>query len=139
MISGRAPPDHNAKGPETRSGPTICSRIMPRGVKSRLRHHCFSPADIPGGESARASWISILKSLGSGQGDTFIFIHSAAMAVFHVYIAHFAVGGGLFLVLTERMGYRRNSPGILEYTRRHTKFFLLDSAVKLFLPTMRYT
>lgn len=53
----------------------------------------------------------------------------AAMAVFHVYIAHFAVGGGLFLVLTERMGYRRNSPGILEYTRRHTKFFLLVTMV----------
>lgn len=53
----------------------------------------------------------------------------ATIAVFHVYIAHFAVGGGLFLVLTEMMGYRKNSPGILEYTRRHTKFFLLVTMV----------
>lgn len=53
----------------------------------------------------------------------------AAIAVFHVYIAHFAVGGGLFLVLTEHMAYRKNSPGILEYTRRHTKFFLLVTMV----------
>ena len=45
----------------------------------------------------------------------------AAMAVFYVYIAHFAVGGGLFLVLTERMGYRRNSPGILKYTRQRRR------------------
>ena len=53
----------------------------------------------------------------------------ALIAVFHVYIAHFAVGGGLFLVLTEHLGYRRNSPAILDYTKRHTKFFLLVTMV----------
>lgn len=53
----------------------------------------------------------------------------ATIAVFHVYISHFAIGGGLFLVLTEMLGYRRNSPGILEYTRRHTKFFLIVTMV----------
>ncbi|QTA79790.1 Cytochrome c family protein [Desulfonema limicola] len=53
----------------------------------------------------------------------------AFMAVVHVYIAHFAVGGGLFLVLTEIKGYRENSPAILDYTKKHSKFFLLLSAV----------
>ncbi len=53
----------------------------------------------------------------------------ALIAVFHVYIAHFAVGGGLFLVLTERKGYRENSPAIIEYIRRHAKFFLLVTMV----------
>ena len=53
----------------------------------------------------------------------------ALIAVFHVYIAHFAVGGGLFLVLTEHLGYRRNSQPILDYTKRHTKFFLLVTMV----------
>ena len=53
----------------------------------------------------------------------------ALIAVFHVYIAHFAVGGGLFLVLTEHLAYRRNSPEILDYTKRHTKFFLLVTMV----------
>ena len=53
----------------------------------------------------------------------------AMIAVFHVYIAHFAVGGGLFLVLTEHLAYRRNSPEILGYTKRHTKFFLLVTMV----------
>ena len=49
----------------------------------------------------------------------------AIVAIVHVYISHFAVGGGLFLVLTEMKGLREGSPGILAYTRRHTKFFLL--------------
>jgi len=53
----------------------------------------------------------------------------AAIAVFHVYIAHFAVGGGLFLVLTEMKGYRENSQEILDYTKKHSKFFLLISMV----------
>ncbi len=53
----------------------------------------------------------------------------AAMAVFHVYIAHFAVGGGLFLVMTEIKGLRDNSTAILDYVHRHAKFFLLTTMV----------
>lgn len=53
----------------------------------------------------------------------------AAIAVFHVYIAHFAVGGGLFLVLTEMKGLREGSQEILAYVRTHTKFFLLLTMV----------
>ena len=53
----------------------------------------------------------------------------AMMAVFHVYISHFAVGGGLFLVLTEHKGYREQNPAIIAYARRHTKFFLLITMV----------
>ena len=53
----------------------------------------------------------------------------ALMAVFHVFIAQFAVGGGLFLVLTEMEGYRENSPAIIDYVRKHTKFFLLVTMV----------
>ena len=34
----------------------------------------------------------------------------AMMAVFHVYISHFAVGGGLFLVLTEMKGDQGKQP-----------------------------
>jgi len=53
----------------------------------------------------------------------------ALIAVVHVYVAHFAVGGGLFLVLTEMKGLRENSPAVLEYTRKHSKFFLLLTMV----------
>ncbi|MFW6005611.1 MAG: cytochrome ubiquinol oxidase subunit I [Desulfonatronovibrionaceae bacterium] len=53
----------------------------------------------------------------------------ALVAVLHVFVAHFAIGGGLFLVLTEKKGYRENSPAILEYTRKHAKFFMLLTLV----------
>ncbi len=53
----------------------------------------------------------------------------ALIAILHVYISHFAVGGGLFLVLTEMKGYREGSQPILDYTRKHTKFFLLLTLV----------
>ena len=51
------------------------------------------------------------------------------IAVFHVYIAHFAVGGGLFLVLAERKAHRENNPAMLDHVRRHARFFLLVTMV----------
>lgn len=53
----------------------------------------------------------------------------AIIAIVHVYIAHFAVGGGLFLVLTEMKALREGSAEILAYTKKHTKFFLLLTMV----------
>lgn len=53
----------------------------------------------------------------------------ALMAIFHVYISHFAVGGGLFLVLTEMKGIRENNQLIIDFVRKHTKFFLLLTMV----------
>jgi len=53
----------------------------------------------------------------------------AIIAVLHVYISHFAVGGGLFLVLTEIKGLRENNPDILAYVKRHTSFFMLMTLV----------
>ena len=53
----------------------------------------------------------------------------ALIAIIHVYVSHFAVGGGLFLVLTEMKGYREESPAIIEYVKKHTKFFLLLTVV----------
>lgn len=53
----------------------------------------------------------------------------ALMAVIHVFVSHFAIGGGLFLVLTEWKGYREKSPAIIDYVRKHTKFFLLLTMV----------
>lgn len=51
------------------------------------------------------------------------------IAVLHVYVAHFAVGGGLFLVLTERKARRLGSKPLLDYLHRHTRFFLLLTMV----------
>lgn len=53
----------------------------------------------------------------------------AIIAVLHVVISHLAVGGGLFLVLTERRAVRSNDSKLLEYVRKHTWFFLLLTMV----------
>ncbi len=47
------------------------------------------------------------------------------IAILHVFVSHFAVGGGLFLPLTERKAYRENNPALLEYVKTHTTFFVL--------------
>jgi mono/diheme cytochrome c family protein len=49
----------------------------------------------------------------------------AIIAILHVFVAHFAVGGGLFLVWTERRAYRDHDEALLAYVRRHSRFFAL--------------
>jgi mono/diheme cytochrome c family protein len=53
----------------------------------------------------------------------------AIVAVTHVFISHFAVGGGAFLVLTERRAYAQKDDALLGYVRRHSKFFALVTLV----------
>lgn len=53
----------------------------------------------------------------------------ALVAVLHVFVSHFAVGGGLFLVLTERKARRNNDSALLEWLKSHTKFFVLVTVV----------
>lgn len=51
------------------------------------------------------------------------------IAILHVFVSHFAVGGGLFLVLTERKAYRENDPDLLAYLKIHSTFFVLVTLV----------
>ncbi len=53
----------------------------------------------------------------------------ALVAVVHVLVSHFAVGGGLFLVLLEQKAYKQNDDGLLGYVKKHSKFFLLLTMV----------
>ena len=53
----------------------------------------------------------------------------AFIAVIHVYVAHFAVGGGLYLVLMEKKAYKLQSDVLLSYVQGHSKFFLLLTMV----------
>lgn len=53
----------------------------------------------------------------------------ALISTFHAYIAHLAVGGGLFLWLTDLKAVRDNDPDIRAYVKRHTWFFLLLTMV----------
>lgn len=53
----------------------------------------------------------------------------AVVAIPHVFISHFAVGGGLWLVVTEHLARRRQDGELLEFVRRLSKFFLLVTLV----------
>ena len=48
----------------------------------------------------------------------------ALVSILHVFVSHFAVGGGLFLVLTERRASHRDDKPLLEWLKFHS--FLLD-------------
>ncbi|MFZ4441412.1 MAG: cytochrome ubiquinol oxidase subunit I, partial [Syntrophales bacterium] len=53
----------------------------------------------------------------------------AIIAILHVVISHLAVGGGLFLVLTERKARITGDQALLDYVKRHTNFFVLLTMV----------
>lgn len=53
----------------------------------------------------------------------------ALIAIFHIMISHFAVGGGLYLPLAERKAYRENRREWLPQIQRHSKFFLILTGV----------
>ena len=51
------------------------------------------------------------------------------VSVLHVFVAQFAVGGGIYLVWMERRAYRDGASEILQWLERHTHFFLLLTMV----------
>jgi cytochrome bd-type quinol oxidase subunit 1/mono/diheme cytochrome c family protein len=53
----------------------------------------------------------------------------AVVAILHVFVSHFAVGGGLFLVVTEWKARREKDDALLDYVRRHSRFFVLITLV----------
>lgn len=53
----------------------------------------------------------------------------AAISILHVFISHFAVGGGLFLVLAERKARREHDESLLAYVKQHSRFFILVTLV----------
>lgn len=48
----------------------------------------------------------------------------AIVAILHVFVAHFAVGGGLFLVWSEARACRTRDDDLLRYVRVHSTFFV---------------
>ncbi len=53
----------------------------------------------------------------------------AMIAVFHIMIAHFAVGGGLYLALAEWRALRTGRREWFEFLPKHSKFFLILTGV----------
>jgi cytochrome bd-type quinol oxidase subunit 1 len=53
----------------------------------------------------------------------------ALIAIAHVFVSHFAVGGGLYLVLTERAARREGNREVIGFVRHHSRFFILLTLV----------
>ena len=53
----------------------------------------------------------------------------AIIAVVHVFVSHFAIGGGLYLVVAERAARRTDDTARLDFIQRLSKFFVLVSVV----------
>jgi hypothetical protein len=53
----------------------------------------------------------------------------ALIAIPHVFVSHFAVGGGFFLPLMERMALRRGRRDWLVVLKSHSRFFLVVTGV----------
>ena len=53
----------------------------------------------------------------------------AVIAVVHVFISHFAIGGGLFLVWYETRARRESDGDLLDYVQLHSRFFLMLTLV----------
>ncbi len=53
----------------------------------------------------------------------------AVIATVHVLVAHYAVGGGLFLAMETGHAYRTGNRDYLAYLRRHARFFVLLTVV----------
>lgn len=53
----------------------------------------------------------------------------AAIAVLHVLVSHYAVGGGLFLAVETSFAYRTKNLNYLDYLRKHAWFFILITVV----------
>jgi mono/diheme cytochrome c family protein len=53
----------------------------------------------------------------------------ALVAIIHVFVSHFAVGGGLYLVMVERKAIKEQSQTIMAFVKRHTRFFMLLTMV----------
>ena len=53
----------------------------------------------------------------------------ALVSIIHVYVAQFAVGGGIFLFFMDRRAQRTGDTDLLDFVRAHTRFFLLLTMV----------
>ena len=53
----------------------------------------------------------------------------ALIAVVHVFVSHFAIGGGLYLVVAERAARKRDDARRLDFVERLSRFFVLTTVV----------
>ena len=53
----------------------------------------------------------------------------AIVAITHVFMSHFAVGGGIYLPITEKAFSKANNAGFMDYLKKFTRFFVVITSV----------
>lgn len=53
----------------------------------------------------------------------------SSIAIFHTFIAHFSIGMGLYVIVCEYLGYKKNNTALLEYTRKNSSLILFIATV----------
>lgn len=51
------------------------------------------------------------------------------ISIIHVFISHFAVGGGIYLAIAEELAYRRQDDRMYAFLKQHSRFFVLLTTV----------
>lgn len=51
------------------------------------------------------------------------------ISIVHIFVSHFAVGGGLFFAITEWLAWKNNDDKLYAYLKKHSLFFLLLTSV----------
>ncbi|MCA0314978.1 MAG: cytochrome c [Candidatus Melainabacteria bacterium] len=51
------------------------------------------------------------------------------ISIIHIFISHFAVGGGAFLAAAEILAYKRKNENLYDYLKTHSRFFLIVTTV----------
>ena len=51
------------------------------------------------------------------------------ISIIHIFISHFAVGGGIFLAFAEELAYKRQDEHIYDFLKQHSRFFVLLTTV----------
>ncbi|MBK8223117.1 MAG: cytochrome ubiquinol oxidase subunit I [Candidatus Obscuribacter sp.] len=51
------------------------------------------------------------------------------ISIVHIFLSHFAVGGGAFLALAEQIAYKRKNENLYNYLKGHSRFFLIITTV----------
>jgi cytochrome bd ubiquinol oxidase subunit I len=51
------------------------------------------------------------------------------ISIIHIFISHFAVGGGIYLAFAEQLAYKRKDERIYNFLKSHSRFFVLLTTV----------
>ncbi len=51
------------------------------------------------------------------------------ISIIHIFISHFAVGGGIYLAIAEELAYRRQDDRMYAFLKQHSRFFVLLTTV----------